>query len=343
MRVRLRGHGDSRIFPCWFFILLIIISTSVVVPGLSATARSPVSVLHTPNLTTLTKSPVASFTADVTTGASPLTVHFSDTSPDTPTSWLWDFNGDGRIDSQIQNPQYTYREPGTYTVTLTIAGTTGKDEETKKEYITVTKGAPSPVADFTSDVTSGTAPLTVRFTDVSLNNPVSWEWDLDGDGKTDSRIQNPSATYSEPGIYSVRLTVRNNNGSDEKSRVGYLSVIPLPGVLQPVAPVTPNEGTTTATALVTTLPFSPSKTAPATMTNPDEPPDLPLFFILFITAVLVAALYLLFRSRSSCSSGDESRELHLEMSGGIDFGDELPPLVDPAEPVQPGKAREEER
>jgi PKD repeat protein len=33
-----------------------------------------------------------------------------------------------------------------------------------------------PVANFTVDVTLGTAPMTVKFTDLSLNNPIGWTW-----------------------------------------------------------------------------------------------------------------------------------------------------------------------
>ncbi|MCE5298034.1 MAG: PKD domain-containing protein [Methanoregulaceae archaeon] len=337
MRGHLRGCGDSRVSPCRFFIILLIISIIIVVHGLSAPLQSPVSALHTLNLTTAVRSPVAGFSADITTGVSPLTVHFSDTSLNNPTSWLWDLNGDGRIDSQSETPQYIYHEPGTYTVTLTVASSAGKDEETRKGYILVTKGAPGPIADFSSDAISGTAPLTVRFTDRSVNDPLSWEWDFNGDGRIDSKVQNPSATYSEPGIYSVRLTVKNDAGSDEKTRLGYISVTAMPEAAAPVSPVTTAEGTSTGT----TLPLSPSITAVPPVKNPDGRSDFSLFLLLFITAVLIAGAYLLIRSRSSCSSGDESRELHLELSGGIDFGGELPPLVDPAEPVQPGSDKEE--
>ena len=33
------------------------------------------------------------------------------------TSYLWDFDNDGAIDSTEQNPTYTYNTPGTYKVT----------------------------------------------------------------------------------------------------------------------------------------------------------------------------------------------------------------------------------
>ena len=46
-----------------------------------------------------------------------------------------------------------------------------------------------PVADFSSDVASGNAPLTVTFTDKSTGNPTAWNWDF-GDGNV-STDKNP--------------------------------------------------------------------------------------------------------------------------------------------------------
>lgn len=59
-------------------------------------------------------------------------------------------------------------------------------------------------ASFSADQTSGSAPLTVRFTDTSTGNPTSWKWEF-GDG-TSSNDQNPTHTYSGPGEYTVALT-----------------------------------------------------------------------------------------------------------------------------------------
>jgi hypothetical protein len=59
----------------------------------------------------------AEFTQNVTSGAAPLTVQFTDKSSGRSNSWLWDF-GDGAT-SALQNPVHTYTGAGTYTVTLT--------------------------------------------------------------------------------------------------------------------------------------------------------------------------------------------------------------------------------
>lgn len=66
--------------------------------------------------------------------------------------------------------------------------------------------SPSNVVDFTADVTTGVAPLTVHFTDLSVFNPSVWDWDLDGDGFTNASVQDPTFVYNTPGMYTVSLT-----------------------------------------------------------------------------------------------------------------------------------------
>jgi hypothetical protein len=93
------------------------------------------------NFTTKNDPPIASFTANPTNGMSPLTVIFNDTSTssdDEIVSWAWDFNNDGVVDSNVQNPAFTYTSAGTYTVSLTVADVHGASHtETKSAYITV--------------------------------------------------------------------------------------------------------------------------------------------------------------------------------------------------------------
>jgi PKD repeat protein len=81
--------------------------------------------------------PTAAFTADVTSGDAPLTVHFTDTSTNGPTSWEWDFDNDGAADSTEQHPTHTYTAAGTYTVRLHVTNDSGSDEAIKPNYITV--------------------------------------------------------------------------------------------------------------------------------------------------------------------------------------------------------------
>lgn len=85
-------------------------------------------------------------------------------------------------------------------------------------------GPVPPTAAFTGDPTSGFAPLTVQFSDQSSGAPTSWSWSFGDDGT--SAAQNPSHEYSDPGTYTVTLTVTNANGSDVEQKIDYINVAP---------------------------------------------------------------------------------------------------------------------
>jgi PKD repeat protein len=164
--------------------------------------------------------PISSFTSNVTSGAKPLVVQFTDTSNNTPTGWYWTF-GDGGT-STLQNPIYTYTSLGTYAVSLGASNSAGSNTTTRSTYITVANTVTPPVAAFTSDIRSGTAPLTVLFTDTSTNSPTGWQWSF-GDG-TFNTEKNPSHTYTTGGTYSVTLTAVNSGGSNVSLMPGYITV-----------------------------------------------------------------------------------------------------------------------
>ncbi len=85
-----------------------------------------------------------------------------------------------------------------------------------------------PVASFTASSTIGQAPLEVMFTDTSANSPTSWAWNF-GDGQT-STVQNPAHTYTDPGTYTVTLTVQNTVGSATETKTNYIAVGQIPEV-----------------------------------------------------------------------------------------------------------------
>nr|WP_269430193.1 PKD domain-containing protein [Methanosarcina siciliae] len=70
------------------------------------------------------------------------------------------------------------------------------------------------VANFTGNVSTGTAPLNVSFTDTSTGTPNAWYWDF-GDGEI-SNEQNPAHTYLSAGNHTACLTVSNANSTDSK-------------------------------------------------------------------------------------------------------------------------------
>lgn len=95
------------------------------------------------------------------------------------------------------------------------------------EYSTGTTANAKPeisVANFTVNNTfSCTGSLTVTFTDASTGTYNSWAWDVDNNGTTDYTTQNPTHTYSSPGMYSVKLTI--SNGDDNMLKENLILVM----------------------------------------------------------------------------------------------------------------------
>lgn len=77
--------------------------------------------------------PEPDFEADQTYGPVPLTVNFTDLTPNTVDTWLWDF-GDGATSTE-QNPQHVYNDEDYFTVSLTVTGPGGTNTITKVDYI----------------------------------------------------------------------------------------------------------------------------------------------------------------------------------------------------------------
>jgi PKD repeat protein len=169
----------------------------------------------------ITVGDVVTFAADFSanTAYAPLTVAFTDKSTGNPTKWAWDF-GDKSARVKTQNPTHKYSKGGTYIVKLTVTNAAGATAS-KSVKIVVPKVV-KPVASFTASPTSGKAPLTVTFTDTSLNTPTSWKWTF-GDGKV-STVQNPVHTYTKVGVYQVKLTVSNAAGTKILTKPGYIVV-----------------------------------------------------------------------------------------------------------------------
>ncbi|MCA8949945.1 MAG: PKD domain-containing protein [Planctomycetes bacterium] len=77
---------------------------------------------------------VADFTSSATAA---LAVQFTDATTGTVSSWQWDFDDDGNVDSTLQNPTHIYPGPGTYSVRMTASGAGGSDVEFKRNHIVV--------------------------------------------------------------------------------------------------------------------------------------------------------------------------------------------------------------
>ncbi|MCK4359814.1 MAG: PKD domain-containing protein, partial [Candidatus Cloacimonetes bacterium] len=79
-------------------------------------------------------------------------------------------------------------------------------------------------ANFTAIPTFGTLPLEVQFIDLSRGNIINWQWDFQSDGIIDSYEQNPTFTYDQEGIYSVKLIVQDTTKADTLIKEDYITV-----------------------------------------------------------------------------------------------------------------------
>ena len=75
---------------------------------------------------------------------------------------------------------------------------------------------------FTTSPTTGTAPLTVSFTDTSTGPVWHWRWDF-GDGTTDW-TQNPVHTYQNKGMYAVTLLVSDDERINFVEKTNYILI-----------------------------------------------------------------------------------------------------------------------
>ncbi len=169
--------------------------------------------------------PVAGFGGTPTSGVVPLTVTFTNFSSNA-TNYVWNF-GDGNMLSIGSNTNVTdtYTNAGAYTVILTAHGPGGVSVLTNTAYIVVTN-PPVPVAGFGGTPTSGVAPLTVTFTNLS-SNATNYVWNF-GDGNTLSTSSNTSVTdiYTNTGTYTVILTAQGPGGVSALTNTAYIVVTP---------------------------------------------------------------------------------------------------------------------
>jgi PKD repeat protein len=82
-----------------------------------------------------------------------------------------------------------------------------------------------PVANFSSNIQSACAPLTVNFTDNSTNTPTSWNWSFPGGNPSSSSVPNPTnIVYNNPGTYNVTLIASNQQGSNTITKQAFITV-----------------------------------------------------------------------------------------------------------------------
>ena len=148
-------------------------------------------------------APVADFSANSTNGSTPLNVQFTDQSSGNISNWAWDFDNDGVVDSNEQNPTHNYDSPGNYCVKLTVNGSGGSNSLLKTDYINVANPLSSN-----------------RYIFINVSNDNGVRYNLDG-----SAFAGPNGTYyikaDGGGLNALHIT---NNSSVQSGQVSLIVV-----------------------------------------------------------------------------------------------------------------------
>jgi len=165
--------------------------------------------------------PVALADATPLSGDAPLQVTFtgSNSTDDVGVvSYLWDFM-DGGNTSADADPIYTFADPGTYDVTLTVTDGEGLMDT---DIITITvMGNQAPVAVAEATPLTGDSPLDVSFTGSNSTDDVgvvSYLWEFMDGGNT-STDADPMYTFNTDGTYNVTLTVTDIDGLTDTATI----------------------------------------------------------------------------------------------------------------------------
>jgi gliding motility-associated-like protein len=151
--------------------------------------------------------PIVDFDANPKEGCLPLVVEFENlTQFADPSTYQWEF-GDGQRVSAVENPTHVYRNPGTYTVTLSASNITGqRTQMIKEEFIEVfaTPQASFTIPDEYRSVFTGEE---VRFVNLSQGaDEYIWKF---GDGNESFEFE-PIHAYPDSGLYDITLIAINS-------------------------------------------------------------------------------------------------------------------------------------
>ncbi|WP_254764258.1 PKD domain-containing protein [Natrinema marinum] len=140
--------------------------------------------------------------------------------------YRWDIDGDGTVDNTTTNPTvtYTYTDPGTKTVSVTVVDDDGTTDDAERS---VFVSAPGPVAVCSVSRTS-IAPGESVTIDASASENATWaDIDYYGDGTWNERFSEQfgfEKQYDEPGEYEPRVRVWNQMEASDETPCGSIIV-----------------------------------------------------------------------------------------------------------------------
>ena len=162
--------------------------------------------------------PQAIFSLDKKEGCAPFTIHLKNLSK-AANAYEWNF-GDGHHSKEL-NPQYTYRYPGTYKITLLVKGLGGM----AVGYIDSIVVHEPPKADilwpYNSEILTGQK-IKIPNNSESISK-VEWNF---GDGQKYTGVAGEHI-YTQKGTYDIRLKIWSNNGCTDSAVIKNVQVLDI--------------------------------------------------------------------------------------------------------------------
>lgn len=161
------------------------------------------------------KNPLAAFSLDKYVHCNKndiIKFHNNSSGKTTNSQYLWEF-GDGESSTE-ESPSHKYATSGNYQVKLTMTSPETGCSSTDEQYVYIIHAEP----EFTADKTTACHGDEIKFTSnlgaASSSNFIinEYSWDLNGDGIEDSKETNPSFTYTDTGLYDVKLSLIGHYG-----------------------------------------------------------------------------------------------------------------------------------
>lgn len=161
---------------------------------------------------TVQSLPTAKFTSEVTK----LVVKFNNQSL-YGSSYLWKF-GDNSTSTE-QNPEHDFKAEGEYDVELIVTNECGDTKISKKVTVLLV-----PKVNFTSSATNICVGDYIDLQDLSSNDVLEWNWQIENGTPANSKEKNPRIRFEKAGLYSIKLTVKNTNGENSIIKTSYILV-----------------------------------------------------------------------------------------------------------------------
>lgn len=155
---------------------------------------------------------------DFNYNVSGLQVFFTNTSL-LANTYEWDFGDQSAISHEV-SPKHEYQSEGIFQVKLKITNDCGTQELMKEVVVYYI-----PKVDFRVSSTTVCQSDEVQFYDASSKDVNSFEWQIEGATPNVSTLINPTVIFKKTGTYSVKLAVKNSNGSSFVIKQNYINVV----------------------------------------------------------------------------------------------------------------------